>query len=80
MHDFKKLYANMKTDVFHVSNINCKNCESTIKEKMSALPGVEIVIVEKNVVKIQHAGILDISVLIKTLESIGYPLETETII
>lgn len=69
----------MKTEKIIIANLKCGGCESTIKGKISAIEGVESVMVnqDEDSVTINYDGKATREDFTKVLHSLGYPEATE---
>ncbi len=64
----------MKNLVF-IENLKCGGCESSIRKALAALPGVTNVSIdfEKNAVDVETKNTDARPVIVRTLDSLGYP-------
>jgi len=64
----------MTTDRFLVPGVSCAHCVRAITDEVSALPGVQQVVVnlEDKSVKIDHEGKVGLNTLIQAINEAGY--------
>ncbi len=69
----------MKTEKILVANLKCGGCETTIKNKLTAIEGVKDVVVnhDEDSVTVNYEGNATRSDLTKVLHDAGYPEATE---
>jgi len=69
----------MKTEKIIIANLKCAGCETTIKNKLSEVEGVESVTVnhDEDSVTINYNGDIERAVFTKKLHALGYPEATE---
>lgn len=66
----------MDTAVYVVPGMSCAHCEAAVKEEVSALPGVEGVVVDLGSKRVEVSGVaLDDAAIRAAIEEAGYDAE-----
>jgi copper chaperone CopZ len=64
----------MTTDIFRVPAVSCEHCVRAITEEVSALPGVQQVVVDlaDKSVRVNHEGKVGLDAVIQAIREAGY--------
>jgi copper chaperone CopZ len=63
----------METVLYNVAGMSCGHCEAAVKEEISALPGVEEVVVDLESKRVEVSGSgLDDAAIRAAIEEAGY--------
>ena len=64
----------MTTDTFRVPGVSCDHCVRAITQEVSALPGVQQVVVDlaDKSVRVNHEGRVSLQELIRAFQEAGY--------
>ena len=63
----------METVLYNVAGMSCGHCEAAVKEEISALPGVEEVVVDLDSKRVEVSGSdLDDAAIRAAIEEAGY--------